>query len=66
MSMVMCKCRSCGVQVGVKTGLSGGGHFVNLCLVLLTGFIWVIPYVLIMAVSGSTRCSKCGKSCKSI
>lgn len=66
MSLKMCNCKQCGVQIGVKSGLSGGGHFINIVLVFLTGLLWVIPYVLILAVSGKTICSRCGRKAKSL
>lgn len=66
MSLKMCSCKQCGVQIGVKSGLSGGGHLINIVLVFLTGLLWIIPYVLILAVSGKTLCSKCGKQAKVI
>ena len=66
MSLKMVKCPCCGVQIGIKTGLSGGGHFVGVCLTLLTGLLFAPVYVLMIAVSGSLRCSKCGKKSKSI
>jgi len=58
--VVMCGCKACGVQVGIKTGLSGGAHLVNIVLVFLTGLLWVVPYIIILACSGSVRCTKCG------
>ncbi len=64
MSLKMCCCKQCGVQVGVKSGLSGGGHFINIVLVFLTGLLWIVPYALILAVSGCVRCSKCGHKAK--
>lgn len=62
MSTVMCKCRSCGVQIGVKTGLSGGAHFVNFVLTLLTGFVWAIIWIGAALMCSTTRCTKCGKT----
>jgi hypothetical protein len=61
MSLSMCKCPSCGVQIGITKGLSGGGHLVNIVLVLLTGLLWCPVYLLFCLVSGSTRCTKCGR-----
>lgn len=66
MSLRMCNCRQCGVQIGVKSGLSGGGYLVNIALVFLTGLLWIIPFILILAVSGKILCSKCGKQAKAI
>lgn len=66
MSLKMCRCKQCGVQIGVKSGLSGGGHFVGICLTLLTGLLALPLYVLMIAVSGKTLCSKCGKQAKVI
>jgi hypothetical protein len=64
MSMSMCKCPSCGVQIGITKGLSAGGHLANIVLVLLTGLLWIVPYILILACCGTTQCSKCGRCCK--
>lgn len=58
--MVCCKNCQCNT-IGIKTGLSAGGHIFNLFLVFLTGFLWVIPYVMIACVAGSTRCTQCGE-----
>jgi hypothetical protein len=66
MSLKMCNCGSCGVQIGVKSGLSGGGHLVGICLTLLTGLLALPVYVLMIAVSGKTLCGKCGKQAKVI
>jgi hypothetical protein len=66
MSLKMVKCPCCGVQIGVKFGLSVGGHLINIVLVFLTGLLWIVPYVLILAVSGCVRCSKCGHKAKQI
>lgn len=66
MSLKMCHCKQCGVQIGVKSGLSFGGHFINIVLVFLTGLLWIVPYILILAVSSKTLCSKCGKQAKVI
>lgn len=57
--MVFCKRCKCN-HVGIKTGLGAGGHIVNLILVVLTGLLWVVPYILIIACSGSVRCTNCG------
>lgn len=66
MSLKMCNCKQCGVQIGVKSGLSSAGHFVNIVLVILTGLLWVVPYALILACSGKTLCSKCGQKAKQL
>lgn len=66
MSQVMCRCGSCGVKPGIRTGLSGLGHFGNWCLILLTGALWLIPYLLIWACSYSTRCITCGRQSKKL
>jgi hypothetical protein len=66
MSLKMCNCKQCGVQIGVKSGLSGGGHLINIVLVFLTGLLWCLPYLLICAVSSKTRCSVCGKVSKQL
>lgn len=66
MSLKMCNCKQCGVQIGVKSGLSGGGHFINIVLVFLTGLLWIVPYVLILAVSGKTLCGKCGRKARQL
>lgn len=66
MSLKMCNCKQCGVQIGVKSGLSGGGHLVGICLTLLTGLLFAPVYVLMIAVSGCVRCSKCGRKSKQI
>lgn len=66
-NQVMCFCKACqGRTVGLKTGLSFGGHVVNWLLVALTGALWIIPYLLILAVSSSTRCMTCGNKAKSL
>lgn len=62
--MVRCKC--CGVQVGVKSGLSGGGHCVGLLLTLFTGLLFAPVYLLMILVSGNIRCSQCGSIAKAI
>lgn len=60
-SQVMCFCRTCKAnRVGIKTGLSGGGHFVGLVLTLLTGLLALPIYILMMLCGGSVRCSQCG------
>lgn len=64
MSNCMCNCRTCGVKPGIRSGLSGVGHFFNLVLVVLTGFLWVLPYLLIWAVSYKTQCTGCGRYAK--
>ena len=66
MSLKMCKCRSCGVQIGVKSGLSGGGHCVGLLLTLFTGLLFAPVYFLMILVSGSVRCSQCGNVAKKL
>lgn len=67
MSMVMCRCKTCSRNtLGVKTGLSGGGHLVGIVLTLLTGLLFAPVYVLMIAVSGSTRCSVCGNVAKKL
>lgn len=66
MSLKMVKCQCCGVQIGVKSGLSGGGHIVGICLTLLTGLLFAPVYGLMIAVSSKTLCSKCGKQAKVI
>lgn len=66
MSLKMCNCKQCGVQIGVKSGLSGGGHLVGICLTLLTGLLALPLYALMIACSGSTRCSKCGRKSKTL
>lgn len=66
MSLKMCKCKSCGVQIGVKSGLSGGGHCVGLLLTLFTGLLFAPVYLLMIAVSSSVRCSECGKVAKTL
>ena len=61
MSMVMCRCKNCSRNtLGVKTGLSGGGHLVGIVLTLLTGLLALPLYILMMLCSGSVRCSICG------
>lgn len=64
MSTVMCNCRTCGIKPGIRTGLSGLGHFGNWCLILLTGLLWFFPYLLIWAVSYKTQCMTCGRIAK--
>lgn len=60
-SQVMCFCKACKAnRVGIKTGLSGGGHFVGLVLTLFTGLLFAPVYLLMIAVSGNTRCTTCG------
>lgn len=60
-SQVMCFCRNCKAnRVGIKSGLSGGGHFVGLVLTLLTGLLALPIYVLMMLCSGTCRCTHCG------
>lgn len=67
MSMVMCKCKNCSRNtLGVKTGLSGGGHLVGIVLTFLTGLIFLPAYVLMVLVSGSVRCSVCGSLAKKL
>lgn len=67
MSMVMCRCKVCSRNtVGVRTGLSGGGHLVGIVLTFLTGLIFLPAYVLMIAVSGSVRCSVCGNVAKKL
>lgn len=64
-SQVMCMCKVCRRStVGIKTGLSGGAHLFNWLLIVLTGALWIIPYILIVAVSGCTRCMTCGNKAK--
>ena len=66
-NQVMCHCKRCqGTTVGLKTGLSFGAHLFNWLLIVLTGAIWLIPYLLIVAVSGSTRCMSCGTKAKQL
>lgn len=66
MSLKMVRCKCCGVQVGVKSGLSGGGHCVGLLLTLFTGLLFAPVYLLMILVSGNTRCSQCGNIAKNI
>jgi hypothetical protein len=66
-SQVMCFCKSCKAnRVGIKSGLSGGGHFVGLVLTLLTGLLALPVYILMMLCSGSVRCSVCGNISKKL
>lgn len=67
MSMVMCRCAACSRNtLGVKTGLSGGGHFVGIVLTLLTGLLFAPVYMLMILCSGTTRCSVCGSVAKKL
>lgn len=66
MSLKMCKCKSCGVQIGVKSGLSGGGHCVGILMTIFTGLLAFPVYLLMIAVSSNTRCSQCGNTAKTI
>lgn len=66
MSNCMCSCKSCGVKPGIRTGLSGLGHFFNLILCILTGLLWCPVYTLIWAVSYKTRCMSCGRISKKL
>jgi hypothetical protein len=64
---VMCFCKACqGRTIGLKTGLSFGAHLFNWLLIVLTGALWIVPYILIVAVSGSVRCTKCGGKSKQL
>lgn len=66
-SQVMCKCHRCQKPtVAIKTGMSFGAHLVNWVLVVLTGLLWVIPYLIIWACSGKVLCTVCGSHCKQI
>lgn len=61
MSQVMCFCKACKAnRVGIKTGLSGGGHFVGLVLTLFTGLLFGPVYLLMILCSGTCRCTQCG------
>lgn len=66
MSLKMVRCKCCGVQIGVKSGLSGGGHCVGLLLTLFTGLLFAPVYLLMILVTGNTRCSQCGSIAKAI
>ena len=66
MSLKMVRCKCCGVQIGVKSGLSGGGHCVGLLLTLFTGLLFAPVYLLMILVSGNTRCSQCGIIAKAL
>lgn len=66
MSLKMVRCKCCGVQIGVKSGLSGAGHCVGLLLTLFTGLLFAPVYLLMILVSGNTRCSQCGNTAKTI
>lgn len=66
MSNCMCSCKTCGVKPGIRTGLSGVGHFFNCIVVLLTGALWLPVYLLIWAVSYTTRCTSCGRQSKKL
>ena len=60
-SQVMCFCRNCKAnRVGIKSGLSGGGHFVGLVLTLFTGLLFAPFYLIMMLCGGSVRCTTCG------
>lgn len=61
-SQVMCFCKTCRAnKVGIKTGLSGGGHFVGLILTLFTGLLFAPIYLLMILCSGNVRCTQCGR-----
>lgn len=66
MSVKMVRCKCCGVQIGIKSGLSGGGHCVGLLLTLFTGLLFAPVYLLMILVSGNTRCSQCGIIAKAL
>lgn len=63
--MVCCKNCQCNT-VGIKTGLSAGGHLVNIFLVFLTGLLWCPVYLLVACTAGSTRCTVCGNTAKKL
>lgn len=66
-SQVMCMCKTCRRStIGIKTGLSGGGHFVGLVLTLFTGLLFGPVYLLMILCSGTTRCSVCGSVAKKL
>lgn len=66
-SQVMCMCKTCRRStIGIKTGLSGGGHLVGIVLTFLTGLIFLPAYILMMLVSGNTRCTVCGSLAKKL
>lgn len=60
-SQVMCSCYNCRKNtIGIKTGMAAGWHVANWIAVLLTGFIWALPFLIIWLCSGEVRCSVCG------
>lgn len=64
MGNCMCNCKSCGVKPGIRTGLSGVGHFFNCIMVILSGALWLPLYLLIWVVSYKTQCTGCGRYAK--
>ena len=66
-SQVMCMCSVCRRRtVGIKTGLSAGGHLVGIVLTFLTGLLALPVYILMALVAGNTRCTVCGSLVKKI
>lgn len=66
MSLKMVRCKCCGVQIGVKSGLSGSGHCVGILMTIFTGLLAFPVYLLMIAVNSSVRCSQCGKVAKAL
>ena len=60
MAQVMCKCRRCGIRLGIKTGLSAGGHITGIVLCALTGLLFIPLYLVMICCGGNTRCTHCG------
>jgi len=66
-SQVMCFCKTCRRNtVGIRTGMSAGGHVFGLLLTFLTGLLGAPLYILMVLCSGETRCTCCGKLAKKL
>jgi len=60
-SQIMCRCKTCKKNtIGIKTGMSAGGWFAHLVMVVLTGLLWLIVLVPCALFISTTRCSVCG------
>lgn len=67
MSLKMCKCKVCQKNtVGIKTGLSAGGHLLGLVLTFFTGLLFLPLYILMCLCTSTTRCTICGSIAKKL